>query len=778
MAALNSQHRAACGILGAAAQQTGTIQLQYMHPLTPDLNQAAHLVRSTKGVPEAFHPLGQLPAIWTTKSFNYLNDIRKSWCTEEAINYIQGIASQWQEISLHWHPTVVRSIDPDSIRMLQSRAPQLSKADHDYIVHTFERGQILPQLTDKTLREAVKTAVCRQGPILTLTTFAEDVRLLLSRVHRALTPILGGMRRARHDTLRKRVKRVLEREFDMLSQPGRISIASTLQKEVLIDRCYQHVFLHTIRAALPEGSVNITQLRNLLKQEIHRFRVDDITPSLCNPDGDENDIAIDTPANTSSRYPDSEDVDVMRRHGVSLFKSATATSLLYYDQIHTRDPPELLLSQPSMAKHIVRVFLFGITSGFEADLLPPNSPTVSLDPFHAMLENLPFRDRGTASLCTADDRDSISGLSSHAASESELDAASVLWRRPHIQTVSVRSQARSIVGQKTSAVDTTHSTECMRKRPPPIFTMNATQDRDFSFPSTPSKRRRSRNMSSYKPTSSVPSVGVWSPEWSPKVSREDFCIESPFSSTHQQRISSVNHWRGSLESTVEKSSPKTIITNSPSIYSPNRRPLTPQVMNSRIICRSDPMEAYTELLYHSNPFLSDGVTTVNETQVDQAGPLREDNQSTSTSQIDLPYHSQTGRLAVDSLPVGAVVPRAPRDSTVIVQVEADRPVKSGPRSILYKSSLKPGMFYRAPVDARSTERLVQSQKSIDPLSRFGYKLKDNDTMRYAATYDQLYQAIERYGLETVFVISERLGSTEHPTAAVYTSSSLTRPRLR
>lgn len=81
-AALNSQHRAVCGRLGAAAQQTGTIQLQYMHPLTPDLNQAAHLVRSTKGVPDAFRPLGQFPAIWTTKSFNYLNDIRKSWCNE------------------------------------------------------------------------------------------------------------------------------------------------------------------------------------------------------------------------------------------------------------------------------------------------------------------------------------------------------------------------------------------------------------------------------------------------------------------------------------------------------------------------------------------------------------------------------------------------------------------------------------------------------------------------------------------------------------------------
>ncbi|OAL42510.1 hypothetical protein IQ07DRAFT_650909 [Pyrenochaeta sp. DS3sAY3a] len=168
---------------------------------------------------------------------------------------------------------------------------------------------------------------------------------------------------------------------------------------------------------------------------------------------------------------------------------------------------------------------------------------------------------------------------------------------------------------------------------------------------------------------------------------------------------------------------------------------------------------------------------MNETQVDQADPLREDNRGTSKSQIGLPYKSQTGRLAVDSLRIGAVAPRAARDSTAIIQKEADRPVKSGPRSILYKSSLKPGMFYRAPVDARSTERFVQSQKRIDPLSRFGYKIQDNDTMRYAATYEQLYQAIVRYGLNTVFVISERLGSTEHPTAAVYTSSSLTRPGL-
>ncbi|KAJ4330608.1 hypothetical protein N0V95_010026, partial [Ascochyta clinopodiicola] len=396
--------------------------------------------------------------MWTTKSFNYLNDIRKSWCTElaanmlqEAINYIQGIASQWREITLQWNDTVVQSIDPESITMLQSLAPRLSNSDRDYVVSTFERRQMLPRLTDKKLRDAVKAAVCRQGPILTLATFAEDVRLLLSRVHKALTPVLGGMRRARHDTLRKRVKMILEKEFDLLSQAEKLPIASTVQKEMFLDRCYQHVFLHAIRAAHPKGVVSTTQLKNLVRQEMDSQPRMEGVANMHTPEDVEDEIAVKAPAAASPSYPTREDTDMSKGHGVQLFKRATAGSLLYYDLIHTRHPPGLSFSQSSMAKHIVRMFLFGRGTEFETGALSLGSPTVSLDPINAMLKSLPFRSRAPDSVCTVDDRESVSGVSSQAASESELDAASVLWRRPHIQTASVRSQAGSIVDQGTPA---------------------------------------------------------------------------------------------------------------------------------------------------------------------------------------------------------------------------------------------------------------------------------------------------------------------------------------
>ncbi|KAF1952094.1 hypothetical protein CC80DRAFT_552846 [Byssothecium circinans] len=207
-AALQSQHEAVRSILGAATPPEETRPLPYPYPLTRHLKQDAHLASSTVGMNQAFHPLGQLPSMWTTKSFSYLSDIRKSWCNEvsdaqirvptwleanleqEAINYVQEMVTQWREITLQWHPTVVKSVDPDSIRMLQSRAPQLSKGDRDYVLDTFGRGQILPGLIDSGLRQAVKKAVCQQGPILTMTTFAKDVRLLSSRVHHALAELL------------------------------------------------------------------------------------------------------------------------------------------------------------------------------------------------------------------------------------------------------------------------------------------------------------------------------------------------------------------------------------------------------------------------------------------------------------------------------------------------------------------------------------------------------------------------------------------------------------
>jgi Protein of unknown function (DUF3723) len=81
---------------------------------------------------------------------------------QQANNFIQGIIFQWRATATDRHSgTVVQSIDPDSINVLQSRAPRLSNVNRDYVLYTFERRQMSPRLTDKKLRDEVKVAVCR-----------------------------------------------------------------------------------------------------------------------------------------------------------------------------------------------------------------------------------------------------------------------------------------------------------------------------------------------------------------------------------------------------------------------------------------------------------------------------------------------------------------------------------------------------------------------------------------------------------------------------------------
>ncbi|KAH8710277.1 hypothetical protein GQ44DRAFT_776643 [Phaeosphaeriaceae sp. PMI808] len=766
---LHSQYGAVCGILGAKVGQAGAVKPSYMRSLTPDVNHAADLVSRTAGVADAFAPLGRLPSMWTTKSFNYLNDIRKSWCIEEAINYVQDIVSQWEEITLQWHPTVVGSVDPDSIQMLQSRAPRLSKSDHDYVVGAFEQGGMLPQLTDSALREAVKLAVCRQGPILTLKTFTKDVRLLLSRVHRALATVLGDMSRRRGDTLRKRVHRILEQEFDDLYHSDELCISATVQKEGLVERCYQHVFLHTIRTELPEGSISTKQLRRLVKREFDCLYTNSENHSVSNPPEDEDDIAIVAPTVISPTYPSFEDIDAERRHGIFIFKSEKVAGLLYRDQIHKHELP---ISESFMAKYIVRVFLSGSRTNFEA-IPSPITPIASIVATRGMVQSLPFLNKDYISCGTADGHESISGLASLATNESELDVASVLWRRPHILTADVSSEAASMVGWGTSSLDRTDSPECVGKRPLFVSAVDATQDGHLGYPSTPSKRPRSLKLSDHLARSIHP-VEDALPKCTSQIPRQDFFNTLSASSTRSARLSRVDRWRGNLDvgwSEVDQNSPDTIDMNGSSIYSPSRRSLASQVMSSDRGCSSNSMKAYTELLRHHNPFASDTTTAVHELELNQNGSSAEYMQDISQPQKDSLPHNQIGRLVADSNQLGA----RPISKVTTISGLTKNPV-SRPRHIVYKSSVRDDIVYRAPADAGSTERFVESQKIIDPLSTFWYKLKNQDN-KCATSHDQLYHAICKYGLETVFVKSKQLGSTDHSSAAIFTRSLSSAPRL-
>jgi hypothetical protein len=675
---------------------------------------------------------------------------------QEAINYVQQIASQWQDITFNWHPKVLRSFDPESIAMLQSRAPLFSKHDHDYIVHTFNRGQILPLLTDCALREKVKMAVCRQGPILTLTTFAQDVLLLLLRVHGSLTSVVDKMRRE-HDTLRQRVRRTFEREFDSLFRSYGLTQVPNAQKKRSVERCYQHVFLHAIRAARAKGAISTRHLTKLAQREFHREYGTCII-SEEEQDEEEGDIATGAPAGTISSHQSSGDIDVSKRHGSSLFNSMAATSMLYRDQIHKQHLSLSQISSAFMANHIACVFLFGSTT-LEARPVSPISPVVSLYSTGGMLESSSICNEDSASLRTSNDRDSVWTVSSNAVHESNIDTASVRWRRPYIQTTTMRSEAASMVDWESSPVDVTPRSEGVKGRSQSTLSISTAHKRSSISPSTTQKRPRSRKPTLDRSSWSIQSTRVQSPDRRSQVAQHDY-LESPTPGLPETRVSDADHWHGrsvARLSAVTHRSPETISVNSPSIYSLYRRSSTPQAMAARSGHGSDPLEAYVESLVHRNPFSSDGPETKH---IKQYVPFRDDGSYISQSQIISLPESQIGE-SCDRISNLDVAPRATGSSKSTKSLNAEMPVRSRPQYILYRSSLNDSMFCRAPLDASSTERFVQSQKTIDPRSTFWYTI-DGKNRKYAPTHHHLQYAITKHELETVFVDSKHLGSTEHP----------------
>ncbi|KAF9728532.1 hypothetical protein PMIN01_13360 [Paraphaeosphaeria minitans] len=740
-AALHSQPRAVSGLLRAATQRTGAQQLPYMPSLTYDLNQAGRLIGEVEGLAEAFGILARIPSMWAIKSFNFMIDIRKSWCHEEVRNYVRHAASQWEDITLHEDSAVVQSLDPDSIARLESRAPLLSRPDRDYIGHAFKRVDMLPQLRDAALRESVMKAVCRQGPILTVATFAKDLRALETRVHQPLISVLGVMRGARENTLRKRIQSVFEREFDVLSESGERLAASTIRKEAFVARCYQHVFLHTLRTAPPKGSIHMTQLSRLARRVFNDLLVDDQNHDPCNLSEDEDDIATRTPASMLPSYLDSEDVEVSKRHGVTLFKSKAAAGCLYGDQVLEGQFPEPPVSQSFMAKHIVCIFLFGGTNDFRACPSSSSSSTVSLGPMEALLTSPPFRDRDSISFCTADDHASVSEQSSYRVNESELDIDNVCWRHPHVvlrhphgQTSMASSKAASVLGPDTSPVNMTLSFP-LRKRPPPNF------PRDSTRPHASAKRPRSLNTSFHQTS---PSVRLRSPDRTPQVRPRGSSIASPIRSMH-----GADQWYGTPKvgsPAAEQYSPRTL--GHSSAYSPDRLSVF-NVIDLGPTRSSDAVEAYADLLGHRNPFSSDGSATVLD-------HVSEYNQYAPQSHTEWSVSDQGGQRAGDSLPLENTMPRANEGTTAVRRPEAERSVE--PRTVSYVLHHKPNVFYMAMADANATEQFVRRQKHLSALSIFSYEV--GGTIKYA-TGDQLHHAMKKYGLSVVRVISNRLGNTDN-----------------
>jgi hypothetical protein len=418
----------------------------------------------------------------------------KSNSKQECINYIQAIVNQWEEITLKWEDSVLPCIDLQSIRDLQSRAPRFSSHDHQFIVNSFRSGKMLPKLTDDTLRAKVKTAICSQGPILTLQTFAQDILLLLSRVHKSMEPMVKNMKQKMDETLRKRICDSLESEFASLSSPNGLFVDTTILGNEFVERCYQHVFLHTIRNKITTKPIDRTLLSNLARGEFNRIYAKEGHLSVCTPTASEDAIITRAPEDADALRDVSgwEYVHVSKRHGSRLFEEEGATKLLYYDQVLTDPLPGAPITSSFMAMHIVRVFLFGAAAngGVQPQLV------------RDMLDRLPYCGSSPASSCAFDGSDSVSALPLYAARKSNLIEQSIpkFHCGSRIVAVSpedvVRSKAPSLIDPGSSPVSPTSASEHTTKRPLPTSATYAPENSQID-PSTPVKRRRRLTPSTY-----------------------------------------------------------------------------------------------------------------------------------------------------------------------------------------------------------------------------------------------------------------------------------------
>jgi hypothetical protein len=773
-AASQSQYRAVLNGLGPAKQRSGGRQLSYMASLPLDLYKDMGLVGVTAGVCEALAPLRQIPSMWLTKSFGWLNDIRTSWCNEvgvrqsvphtwrvaywvqEVINYVNHIVIQWTKITLQWNPIVVQFFDPESISVLQSRAPLLSTQDHDYIVRVFKYGKILTHLTDRGLREAVETEVCRQGPILTLATFAKDLRVAKTRVHDPLLVVLGTMRRSENDTLRKTVSKIFEEDFEVFSHSRDRSVHSGIHKTAFVESCYLRLFLDALRIKGTKGSITRRHLSELAECEFNRLLCDSTSslPSYVNGNG--SDIVVATSDDTLLSDSGWQDIDVERRHGNPLFKDVAATTLLNSDRIHEKHPHGVPISEAFMGKYIARVFLFGSTCGPEACPVPSRSPRLSLNTVDEFLNRLPFGGRDSASV-TVDDYDSVLDTSSHMPDRSAIDTESVFWRHPHVQMATARSKAASMIGSETSLVEQEKTSNETRKRSCAVPEGDNSEVRKPGHLHTPKKCRRS-----------LSSVEDWVPYPTSLVLQQGYQVPSIAPSIVEETYRDVVEWCGTRQAescVVVEKSPDTRSMYSPSMYSLDRcSSLASQVLSPEYRRSSGQEKAYTSLLWNHNPFSSDGAS-VRQAEAKPMTFSKSKDISTEYSRAGMQNQSPTASLNQSGKShAGAhsdvdVDPQAPGDSTASAQPHDDKSSKTGSQFISYRSSLRPNISYRAPSDARSIELFVQSQRRIDPLSTFWYLLNGKNK-RYALDHKQLQTAIRKYRLETIYVVSERLGSTE------------------
>jgi hypothetical protein len=532
----------------------------------------------------------------------------------------------------------------------------LSENDLEYVKDGIRKASILPRLTEQPLRDRVEQMICRQGPILTLETFAQDARLLQSRVRQNLKIFLLGMNRKKaRDTLRKRVSDAIGREFDTISRASGLPIASHAERQALITRCYRHLFLCAISS---KESVTASCVRDVVEQELGLVRIHERVSNLQGPITDERALALQAPADD---LPDNE-VDFGRRHGRLLFDSSIAKNHLYYDSVSDSPISTLALTQLFMAKHIVRIFLVGdaISANLSIEIDQPCCSAALSTPSH----------RNSPDSACSGSRFGCSPESPTCIAIQSTPIMQGLCRSlPQVRKATVKSMAASLV-------DVEHSPAKSTPRPDNKRSLSLhTSQQDVDLTSTPAKRPCQGWLGQREETTPRPSSGA------PPYRRPSLWIQTGQS----QAVNQV----------------------SPSVYSTDRGLSISQKDDGRS----------NGTMHSGKEFCYDVDTAQNYIALLDEKCLCSERSHCSHSQsaTDLSTLSHNGTPPLTRFPPNELRLRMP-----VHDVTEERHYKEGSGHVLFKSTKVKGNVYRARRDDHSIKLFVASQKAKDGNSRFWY----------------------------------------------------------
>jgi hypothetical protein len=244
---------------------------------------------------------------------------------------------QFDEMTLNRHPFVLPFFDPESLMLLESRAPKLSTRDKSDISELFKNRKLFPGLDDSCLRTKVEKAVCEQGPILSFATLAKDVHILVSRIHKPLSElegVMGEMENGANDTVRRRVMTYFERLI-----PKPLQTLEFRQGNASSASCYETLFINLLRG-------NYTQLA---EQDLN-----DIVPG--GHSNNTRDMVVPIHDDPIDELPTQHGTRLSTRHGTRLFNRPSVKRFLHWPEDYECRPN---LQAYTIARFLTCIFLFG-----------------------------------------------------------------------------------------------------------------------------------------------------------------------------------------------------------------------------------------------------------------------------------------------------------------------------------------------------------------------------------------------------------------------------------